>query len=65
MGQGLRWLVHHVQETYGLNVELNISPLAHPPNESMRMLLIQLVRELLFNVVKHARVTQATIQFWE
>jgi len=65
LDQGLRWLVHHVQETYGLNVDLNISPLAHPPNESMRMLLIQLVRELLFNVVKHARVTQAVIQVRE
>ena len=65
LDQGLRWLCHHMQEAYDLNVDLNISPLAHPPNESMRMLLIQLVRELFFNVVKHARVTQAAIQVGE
>jgi len=36
-----------------------------PVGQSMRMLLIQLVRELLFNVVKHAGVKQAAIAVFE
>ncbi|MDQ3248154.1 MAG: histidine kinase, partial [Chloroflexota bacterium] len=63
--QGLHWLAHHMQENYGLAVEVSGGPLVRQPGESMRLMLVQLVRELLFNVVKHADVTQATVRIAE
>jgi signal transduction histidine kinase len=35
------------------------------PTEDLRVLVFQLVRELLFNVVKHAQVNRASIAFRE
>jgi signal transduction histidine kinase len=58
----LSWLVDHVQERHGLTVHLDIAPEVQIENLDLRMLLFQLIRELLFNIVKHAGVTEATIR---
>jgi len=64
---GLRWLAHHMQTAYHLTVNLTVdAPTSdHAISESMRMLLIQMTRELLFNVVKHAGVDEATVTISE
>lgn len=58
----LSWLVDHVQERHGLAVHLDIESEVQIDNLDLRMLLFQLTRELLFNIVKHAGVTEATIR---
>lgn len=58
----LSWLADHVQERHGLAVRLDIAPEVQIDDLDLRMLLFQLTRELLFNVVKHAGVSEATIQ---
>jgi signal transduction histidine kinase len=58
----LEWLGHHVEETYGLGVEVEVDSELEVPSEETRILLYQVVRELLFNVVKHAQVKRARVR---
>ena len=57
----LQWLAGYMRERFGLEVEIH----AHEPSEqlpeSSRSLLFEAVRELLFNITKHARVNSACI----
>ncbi|MCE5231430.1 PAS domain S-box protein [bacterium] len=57
----LQWLVRWMEENHGLRIELNSEDEVYPLDADMRVLLFQCVRELLFNVVKHAGVTEASI----
>ncbi|MFN8489358.1 MAG: response regulator [Caldilineaceae bacterium] len=57
-----RWLVSQMRETHDLRVELLCEAETQAPNEDLRVLLFQLVRELLFNVVKHAGTREAQIK---
>ncbi|MCX6047587.1 MAG: PAS domain-containing protein [Chloroflexi bacterium] len=67
--EALQWLAHHMQQTYGLTVTVkiqeNVQNSEHTLAFSKRMLLVQLVRELLFNVVKHANVKQAEVNVYQ
>jgi len=56
------WLVSQMRETHDLKVELIYTEPYQAPNEDLRILLFQLVRELLFNIVKHAGILEARIQ---
>jgi len=62
LAAALEWLSQHVEETYGLAVEVRADPQIEIPSEDLRILLFQAVRELLFNVVKHARVDRAEVR---
>lgn len=57
----LQWLAVWMQERHGLVIEFHAADAATPESEDMKILLFQSVRELLFNVVKHARVKTARI----
>ncbi|MCL5095971.1 MAG: response regulator [Candidatus Omnitrophica bacterium] len=58
----LEWLVRWMLEKHGLSVRLTVKkPVAIAP-EATTILLFQAVRELLFNVVKHANVKSARLQ---
>ena len=59
---GLEWLVRWKAERYQLAVDLQADPEAVPDSEAMTLLLFQSVRELLFNVVKHAQVQVARVE---
>lgn len=61
LAAALQWLASHMAEHYGLQVTLEIVSDYQGANDDLRMLLFQLVRELLFNVVKHAGVQQANV----
>ena len=61
LAAALEWLGRHVQQTYGLAVSVAADPAADPETEDVRVLLFQSVRELLFNVVKHAGVRRAEV----
>lgn len=60
--QALHWLFIRMREQYGLPIELQASGPFILTNEGLHRLLFNCVRELLFNVVKHANATQAVVQ---
>jgi PAS domain S-box-containing protein len=59
----MEWLARWMKQNYQLTVKLQVTgQKIQIPNEQIMVLLFQSVRELLFNVVKHARVTTATLR---
>ena len=58
---GLHWLARRMKESHGLEVELSIPETAPELREELRIMLFQMIRELLFNVVKHADTHKAKI----
>lgn len=59
ISSGLEWLAQRMKQIHDLDVELKIKGDCHIENEDMRTLVLQLVQELLFNVVKHAQTKTA------
>ncbi len=59
--QVLDWLCLWMQEKHGLTVDLRVRAGADPEAEDIRVFLFQAVRELLFNVVKHAGTSRADV----
>jgi len=57
----LVWLADWTRKKYGIEVELHADPLATSDRKDIRTLLLESVRELLFNAVKHARVDRVTV----
>ena len=57
----LRWLATQMADTHGLRVAVTATGDGPPLSEERRVLVFQLVRELLFNVVKHAGVGEARV----
>ena len=64
-GEGLYhaivWLGSRMREEYGLVLTVQQAATWRPLDQGMRAALFQIVRELLFNVVKHAGVGAATV----
>ena len=58
----LDWLGRMMYEKHGLVVTVHLDPAAEPAEEDTRVILFQVVRELLFNVVKHAQTEQAWVE---
>ena len=61
LAAAVEWLARHMEQTCGLNVEIDVDPQAEPESEGIRILLFEAVRELLFNVVKHAGTGSARV----
>jgi len=61
LAAALRWLGRWYQGRYGLQVAVEIEAEAEPDEET-RAIVFNGVRELLFNVVKHARAAKASIR---
>ncbi|HEX6384598.1 MAG TPA: PAS domain S-box protein [Anaerolineae bacterium] len=61
MADACRWLADIMRERYQLQVTLQVAPDIKVPSQDVRELLLQLMREVLFNVVKHAGVDQARL----
>lgn len=58
----LEWLASHVSETHGLTLRLEGPDELEIPEPELRTLLFRSVRELVFNVVKHADVDTARVR---
>ncbi|HYL82057.1 MAG TPA: response regulator, partial [Candidatus Acidoferrum sp.] len=56
------WLARWMEEKHHLQVDVRTEANAVPDSEDLTTLLFQAVRELLFNVVKHAKVQTARVQ---
>ncbi len=57
----LLWLAGQMESRYGLKVTVEADSSVEIVKESVKSLLFQMVRELLFNVTKHAGVSEAFI----
>ena len=57
----LAWLANQMQEKYALRVGLKDDGQPKPLDNGCRVIAFRAVRELLFNIVKHARAKSATI----
>ncbi len=60
----LALLASFMEERYGLVVALSAGEAGEIADEDLRGVVIRLVRELLFNVVKHAGVRRAQLAAW-
>jgi signal transduction histidine kinase len=61
LAAAIRWLAHRMHQQYGLEVQVQAEQPLPMANADLRVLLFQIVRELLFNVVKHAGVMVAKV----
>ncbi len=57
------WLASQMQEQYKLRVKIQADGKSAKLDEKLRILLFYTVRELLFNVVKHAEISEASVGF--
>ena len=57
----LEWLAKRTQQQYALAVNLTTDARANPEAKDVRTLLLESVRELLFNAVKHAHADHVDI----
>lgn len=58
----MKWLRHHVKALHDLEMHLETEGAHRVADEDLRNLLFQIVRELLFNVKKHAGVSEARVR---
>ena len=58
----LRWLANQKRELHQLDVAVEVDGTCEVPNDGIRALLYNALRELLFNVVKHAGTERATVR---
>lgn len=63
--ESLDFLAVMMQKRHGLTVALKVTPLPNWPREEVCNVLLQIVRELLFNVVKYAGVKEAIVEVSE
>ncbi len=57
----LHWLAHHMGQNYGLHVDLKTDSRIKEIKNDVQIMLVQMVRELLVNVVRHTGVMEASI----
>lgn len=57
----LDWLAEQTQKQHGIPVEFIDDTENKPIEESLRILLFQATRELMFNMVKHSKATEASV----
>jgi signal transduction histidine kinase len=59
--EAVGWLASQMYEQHGLRIELQAEETFAIPDEDIQVLLFNCVRELLFNIVKHAGVKEAIV----
>jgi signal transduction histidine kinase len=61
LAAAIEWLGRNMEQTHGLTVDIEVGEWAEPEIEGIRILIFEAVRELLFNVVKHAETGHAKL----
>jgi signal transduction histidine kinase len=62
LAAGLKWLGRWMRERHGLDVRVSANVSAEGLEHDVKVVLFQSVRELLFNVIKHAGVKRAGVR---
>jgi PAS domain S-box-containing protein len=65
LAESLEWLASQMKEQYGLQVDVDAAQDIHGLDDQRSVVLFQSIRELLFNVVKHAGILRAEIQLMQ
>lgn len=60
-----RWLANHMAKRHNLRVQLEVSLEYEIDSEDVSVLLYEVTREILFNVVKHAQTGEATVSLYD
>jgi signal transduction histidine kinase len=60
-GPAVEWLLRQTRQQHGLSTEFTDDELPKPLDDDIRVLLFQAVRELLVNVVKHAKASSVKV----
>lgn len=63
LADSLAWLAEWMKQQYGLDVSLSIKN-CEPKSEELKIMLFQSIRELLFNIVKHSGVKEASVEMY-
>jgi len=61
LAEAVNWLARRARELYQLEVEVEVSEQVDAASQEERILLFEIVRELLLNVSKHARASKARV----
>jgi PAS domain S-box-containing protein len=61
LADALEWLQSQMEQRHGLKVVINAEEKARVVDQDVRTLLFRIVRELLFNVAKHAGVDRVVV----
>jgi PAS domain S-box-containing protein len=61
LSHAIDWLAVQMSKRYGIKIDLQTEGSFIIPDEELHVLLFNCVRELLFNVVKHAEASRATV----
>lgn len=62
LGETFEWLARQLKTKHGLTVHVESRGRIDPPSEALKVFLFKTAREILFNVVKHARVREARLR---
>ena len=62
LGTALQWLVRHMGEQFGLQVDLEVNPEQEFDSEPVKIFIFRALQELLFNVHKHSGVNSAKVR---
>lgn len=65
LGSTLRFLAQQMKDLHQFDVELQLEAAPDKLSEDLTALIFQIVRELLFNIVKHAQVDRAFVEVVE
>lgn len=60
----MEWLIEHVQDKYGILCDFISDRQPKPLDEDVRVILFQATRELMLNVVKHAKASNIKVSFY-
>ena len=61
LAQAILWLCSRMKEQYGLQLKVSATDHLNHLSDHIRVMVFQAVRELLFNIVKHASVLEASV----
>lgn len=61
LAQAILWLCSRMKEQYGLQIKVSAVDHLNNLEDHLRVMVFQTVRELLFNIVKHAGVLEASV----
>jgi len=61
LAEAILWLSSQMKAQHGLEVQVETQKSLYKLDNQMRLLLFQTVRELLFNIVKHAGTSEAAV----
>jgi two-component system, chemotaxis family, CheB/CheR fusion protein len=64
LADALQWLADHMHHIHGLSIHIEAEGSCAVTDKNLRVLLFQILRELLFNVVKHAGVDHAEVKLY-